>query len=103
MILQANNNDSLRIVCAYHRTPVPGRGSTIVFQPLEHLQAMHFTRRKDLPLSMMGSRILDLHACRTSLEVAEVILNLFMRSIQAPDVPSVSIRGVRCYSTSLGC
>lgn len=75
--MQANNNDSLRIVCAYHRTLVPGRGSSIVFQPLEHLQPMHFSRRKDLPLSMMGSRILDLHACRTSLEVAEVFLTTF--------------------------
>ncbi|CAM6084550.1 unnamed protein product [Calypogeia fissa] len=69
---EANNNDSLRIVCAYHRTSVPGRGTSIVFQPLEHLQPMRFSRRKDLPLSMMGSRILDLHACRTSLDVAEV-------------------------------
>ncbi|BBN19714.1 hypothetical protein MPTK1_8g12990 [Marchantia polymorpha subsp. ruderalis] len=69
---EANNNDSLRLVCAYHRTPVPKRGETTVFHPLEHLQPMNFSRSGEIPASLMGIRLMDRHACRTSLEVAEV-------------------------------
>ncbi|KAL2609523.1 hypothetical protein R1flu_028096 [Riccia fluitans] len=68
---EANNNDSLRLICAYHRTPVPKRGETAVFHPLEHLQPMYFTRPGEIPASVMGARVIDRHACRTSLEVAE--------------------------------
>ncbi|KAL3699207.1 hypothetical protein R1sor_017229 [Riccia sorocarpa] len=68
---EANNNDSLRLVCAYHRTPVPKRGEEIVFRPLEHLQPMCYTRPGEIPASVMGARVIDRHACRTSLEVAE--------------------------------
>lgn len=79
--VQANNNDSLRLVCAYHRTPVPKRGETTVFHPLEHLQPMNFSRSGEIPASLMGIRLMDRHACRTSLEVAEVTLFLISSSL----------------------
>ncbi|GMI98679.1 hypothetical protein like AT2G20320 [Hibiscus trionum] len=39
-----NNNDLLQIVCGYHALALPQRGSEIVFQPLEHLQAIEYVR-----------------------------------------------------------
>ncbi|GMJ09037.1 hypothetical protein like AT2G20320 [Hibiscus trionum] len=39
-----NKNDILRIVCAYHALSLPPRGSEIIFQPLEHLQAIEYER-----------------------------------------------------------
>ncbi|KAK3013808.1 hypothetical protein RJ639_009734 [Escallonia herrerae] len=45
-----NKNDLLQIVCSYHAMPLPTRGSEIVFQPLEHLQAIEYTR---LPVSAL--------------------------------------------------
>lgn len=39
-----NKHDLPQIVCAYGATPIPARGSEIVFQPLEHLQAIQYKR-----------------------------------------------------------
>ncbi|KAK7245288.1 hypothetical protein RIF29_40127 [Crotalaria pallida] len=39
-----NKNDLLQIVCRYHATPIPPRGSEFVFRPLEHLQAIQYIR-----------------------------------------------------------
>ncbi|KAK9756829.1 hypothetical protein RND81_01G123500 [Saponaria officinalis] len=39
-----NKHDLLQIVCAYGAMPIPERGSEMVFQPLEHLQAIQYTR-----------------------------------------------------------
>ncbi|KAK8694058.1 hypothetical protein V6N13_071620 [Hibiscus sabdariffa] len=39
-----NTNDILRIVCAYHSLSLPPWGSEIIFQPLEHLQAIEYVR-----------------------------------------------------------
>ncbi|KAL9239078.1 hypothetical protein vseg_013430 [Gypsophila vaccaria] len=39
-----NKNDLLQIVCAYGAMPIPEQGSEMVFQPLEHLQAIQYTR-----------------------------------------------------------
>ncbi|KAM7271491.1 hypothetical protein ACFE04_030705 [Oxalis oulophora] len=39
-----NKNDFLQIVCAYHSLHIPQRGEKIVFQPLEHLQAIEYMR-----------------------------------------------------------
>ncbi|XP_039013721.1 uncharacterized protein LOC120143481 isoform X1 [Hibiscus syriacus] len=46
-----NKNDILRIVSAYHAISLPPRGSEIIFQPLEHLQAIEYVR---LPVSALG-------------------------------------------------
>ncbi|KAE8703993.1 Detected protein of confused Function [Hibiscus syriacus] len=39
-----NKNDLLQIVCGYHALALPQRGSEIIFQPLEHLQAIEYVR-----------------------------------------------------------
>ncbi|KAF6144397.1 hypothetical protein GIB67_024624 [Kingdonia uniflora] len=39
-----HQNDLLQIVCGYHALPLPPQGSEIIFQPLEHLQAIKYSR-----------------------------------------------------------
>ncbi|KAJ7977157.1 DENN domain-containing protein [Quillaja saponaria] len=39
-----NKNDLLQIVCGYHALLLPQPGSELVFQPLEHLQAIEYGR-----------------------------------------------------------
>ncbi|KHG24107.1 DENN domain-containing 5B [Gossypium arboreum] len=46
-----NKNDILQIVCAYHALPIPPQGKEILFQPLEHLQAIEYVRP---PVSAFG-------------------------------------------------
>ncbi|GLT41478.1 hypothetical protein SLA2020_155390 [Shorea laevis] len=46
-----NKNDLLQIVCGYHSLPLPSRGKVVVFQPLEHLQAIEYMRP---PFSALG-------------------------------------------------
>ncbi|KAL6968133.1 hypothetical protein U1Q18_033936 [Sarracenia purpurea var. burkii] len=53
-----NNNDILQIVCGYHAMPLPTRGSEIVFQPLEHLQAIEY-RRPSVAAVGLSERYLD--------------------------------------------
>ncbi|KAH1129016.1 hypothetical protein J1N35_000394 [Gossypium stocksii] len=47
-----NKNDLLQIVCSYHVLALPQRGSDIVFQPLEHLQAIEYVRPPISALAM---------------------------------------------------
>ncbi|GMH02544.1 hypothetical protein Nepgr_004383 [Nepenthes gracilis] len=44
-------NDFLQIVCGYSSQPIPPRGGEIVFQPLEHLQAIQYMRP---PVTVLG-------------------------------------------------
>ncbi|XP_062021559.1 uncharacterized protein LOC133738123 [Rosa rugosa] len=46
-----NKNDLLQIVCGFHALPLPERGSELVFQPLEHLQAIQYNRP---PIAALG-------------------------------------------------
>ncbi|KAJ4851345.1 hypothetical protein Tsubulata_005718 [Turnera subulata] len=39
-----NKNEMLQIISAYHAQTIPQRGSELVFQPLEHLQAITYKR-----------------------------------------------------------
>ncbi|WCJ38232.1 DENN (AEX-3) domain-containing protein [Euphorbia peplus] len=39
-----HKNEPLQIVCGYHSLPLPERGSEVVYQPLEHLQAIKYRR-----------------------------------------------------------
>lgn len=57
----------LQIVCGYHALPLPTNGSELVFQPLEHLQAIEYRRP---PISTLGLHENNL----VSLEAAEVFL-----------------------------
>ncbi|XP_065635537.1 uncharacterized protein LOC111994085 isoform X2 [Quercus suber] len=60
-----NKNDLLQIVCGYHALSLPPRGSELLFQPLEHLQAIVYMRP---PVAALGFHENNLD----SLEVAEV-------------------------------
>ncbi|CAH8359073.1 unnamed protein product [Eruca vesicaria subsp. sativa] len=46
-----HNNDALQLICGYHSLAIPSRGSEVVFQPLEHLQSIQYTRP---PVSALG-------------------------------------------------
>ncbi|KZV49441.1 hypothetical protein F511_13216 [Dorcoceras hygrometricum] len=46
-----SKNELLQLVCGYHSIPLPPRGSQIIFQPLEHLQAIEYRRP---PISALG-------------------------------------------------
>ncbi|XP_010540930.1 PREDICTED: uncharacterized protein LOC104814537 isoform X2 [Tarenaya hassleriana] len=46
-----HKNGSLEIICGYHSLEIPSRGSKLVFQPLDHLQAIEYTRP---PVSALG-------------------------------------------------
>jgi hypothetical protein len=63
---EANGNDSLRIVCAYHKLEVPPRGGAVVFQPLDHLQPLAYERPAVIPASLTGGRHIDLLHCKVS-------------------------------------
>lgn len=63
---EANGNDSLRIVCAYHKLEVPPRGGAVVFQPLDHLQPLAYERPAVIPASLTGGRHIDLSQCKVS-------------------------------------
>ena len=43
---------SLRVVVAYHRLPLPSRGDTIQFQPLDNSATIEFTRHGGIPGSL---------------------------------------------------
>ncbi|KAH9321085.1 hypothetical protein KI387_015724, partial [Taxus chinensis] len=73
---KANNRHSLLIVCEYYQLPLPTRGSSLVFRPLEHLQPLTFHRYRDTELKFPGSSI-SLGSCSTSLEIAEAQATLF--------------------------
>ncbi|XP_019455531.1 PREDICTED: uncharacterized protein LOC109356588 [Lupinus angustifolius] len=39
-----SKNDLLQLVCRYHASPIPPRGSEYIFRPLEHLQPIQYIR-----------------------------------------------------------
>lgn len=57
-----NKNDLLQIVCAYGSLSVPRRGNEVIFQPLEHLQAIHYKRCSVSDLGIDESS-LDIELC----------------------------------------
>ncbi|KAK9667264.1 hypothetical protein RND81_14G243400 [Saponaria officinalis] len=52
-----NKNDLLQIVCAYGATPIPARGSEMVFKPLEHFQPIQYKRPSVSDLGVVKSSI----------------------------------------------
>ncbi|KAJ8750860.1 hypothetical protein K2173_016041 [Erythroxylum novogranatense] len=67
---KANNHGSLQILCEYYQLHCPVRGSTLRFQPLEHLHPLEYHRPDETVLHIAGSTI-DLRSCSTNLEFAE--------------------------------
>ncbi|GAQ83578.1 DENN domain containing protein [Klebsormidium nitens] len=68
---EANGNDSLRIVCDYHKLEVPPRGGSVVFQLLDHLQPLAYERPAVIPASLTGGRHIDLALCKSKVELIE--------------------------------
>ena len=56
---------------AYHRLPLPSRGDTIQFQPLDNSATIEFTRHGGIPGSLPDAAV-DLNPCRSNAELAEV-------------------------------
>ncbi|KAM7276143.1 hypothetical protein ACFE04_018009 [Oxalis oulophora] len=67
---KANKLGSLQILCEYYRLPIPSRGSTLKFRPLEHLHPQEY-HRPDKTVFHTGGSTIDLRSCSTSLEFAE--------------------------------
>ncbi|KAL0419700.1 UNVERIFIED_CONTAM: hypothetical protein Sradi_1383500, partial [Sesamum radiatum] len=69
-----NKADLLQIVCGYHSSSLPARGSKIIFQPLEHLQPIEYQRP---PVCALGlcDEFLDLDL-KHPKEVSQVKLKL---------------------------
>ncbi|XP_022758550.1 uncharacterized protein LOC111305354 isoform X1 [Durio zibethinus] len=71
-----NKNDLLQIVCGYHALSLPPRGSEIVFQPLEHLQAIEYVRPPVSALGMDESYSFEAAEVNAKLAAAEEALAL---------------------------
>ncbi|XP_042514302.1 uncharacterized protein LOC122088973 isoform X3 [Macadamia integrifolia] len=52
---KVHKNEMLQIICGYHGLPLPACGSEIIFQPLEHLQAIKYTRPAVSALDLCGN------------------------------------------------
>lgn len=73
LLFQDNNYGSLQVICKYNQLKFPKRGSSLTFQPLEHLHPLNFQRPSEAVLHIAGSAI-DVRSLNTSLELAEVCL-----------------------------
>ncbi|XP_039021189.1 uncharacterized protein LOC120153272 isoform X2 [Hibiscus syriacus] len=73
-----NKNGLLQIVCGYHALALPPRGSEIVFQPLEHLQAIEYERPPISALALDESYFYSFEAAEINakLDSAEEALAL---------------------------
>ncbi|KAK8717923.1 hypothetical protein V6N13_045173 [Hibiscus sabdariffa] len=69
-----NKNDLLQIVCGYHALALPPRGSEIIFQPLEHLQAIEYVRPPISDLALDESYFYSFEAAEILAVVAGVLL-----------------------------
>ncbi|KAK9280897.1 hypothetical protein L1049_003788 [Liquidambar formosana] len=92
-----NKNDLLQIVCAYHALFLPPRGSEIVFQSLEHLQAIVYRRP---PVSVLGlcEKFID-SRFQDSLEAAEV--NAKLAAAEEAFALSIWTTATTCRALSL--
>lgn len=83
---KAHNNEPLQIVCGYHTLPLPPHGGEIVFQPLEHLQPVKYSRPGLSSLGLGDSNLdNDLNSAETNL----VIVNA--RLVAAEEALALSI------------
>ncbi|KAE8774946.1 DENN domain-containing protein 5B [Hordeum vulgare] len=83
---KAHNNEPLQIVCGYHTLPLPPHGGEIVFQPLEHLQPVKYSRPG---LSSLGLGDTNLDNDLNSAETNLVIMNA--RLVAAEEALALSI------------
>ncbi|XP_043721329.1 uncharacterized protein LOC122668844 [Telopea speciosissima] len=92
---KANNYGSLQIICEYYRLRCPARGTTVTFQPLEHLPSVEFHRTGETVLHIASSTI-DIRSCSRSLELAEAH-NSFLAEEEAT---ALSVWTVACICGS---
>ncbi|XP_020591579.1 uncharacterized protein LOC110032327 isoform X2 [Phalaenopsis equestris] len=93
---KANGHGSLQIICEYYRLRSPDRGSSLTFQPLEHLHPLKFHRPGETLLHIAGSSI-DLRSFSTSLEVSEAHSALLAEE----EATALSVWTVACICGSL--
>ncbi|XP_011078073.1 uncharacterized protein LOC105161915 [Sesamum indicum] len=93
---KASNHGSLQIICEYYQLSCPARGSTIKFQPLDHLHPLEYHRPDETVLHIAGSTI-DLRSCNTSLELAEAHSALMVEE----EAAALSVWAVSCLCGSL--
>ncbi|KAM0828352.1 hypothetical protein ACQ4PT_067613 [Festuca glaucescens] len=95
---KAHNNESLQIVCGYHALPVPPRGGEIVFQPLEHLQPVKYSRPG---LSLLGLGDTNLDNDLTSPETNVVVVNACLVAAEEALALSIWTMATVCRALSL--
>ncbi|ONK66119.1 uncharacterized protein A4U43_C06F4340 [Asparagus officinalis] len=93
---KANSHGSLQIICEYYRLQCPSRGSTLTFQPLEHLHPVEFQRPGETVLHIAGSSI-DLRSCNTSLKMAEA----YGAQLAEEEAAALSVWTVACICGNL--
>ncbi|CAK7349499.1 unnamed protein product [Dovyalis caffra] len=59
-----------KILCGYHAMPLPQRGSGIVFQPLEHLQAIEYKRPPTSDFGFCDSYLASFEAAEVNAKLA---------------------------------
>ncbi|XP_010548732.1 PREDICTED: uncharacterized protein LOC104820065 isoform X2 [Tarenaya hassleriana] len=67
-----HKNDSLQIVCGYHSLAVPSRGDKILFQPLDHLQAIEYMRPSVSSLGLSEEYLDSFDAAEVNARLAAV-------------------------------
>lgn len=65
-----NKNDLLQIICGYHAMPLPQRGNGIVFQPLDHLQAIEYKRPPTSDLGFCNNYLASFKAAEVNAKLA---------------------------------
>ncbi|KAJ6333947.1 hypothetical protein OIU78_010948 [Salix suchowensis] len=65
-----NKNDLLQIICGYHAMPLPQRGNGIVFQPLDHLQAIEYKRPPASDLGFCNNYLASFEAAKVNAKLA---------------------------------
>ncbi|KAJ3699159.1 hypothetical protein LUZ61_002864 [Rhynchospora tenuis] len=91
-----NNYGSLQVMCEFYQLKCPKRGSSLTFQPLDHLHPLNFQRPSEAVLHIAGSTI-DVRSLNTSLELAEVHNALLAEE----ESTALSVWAVACICGSL--
>ncbi|XP_037423140.1 uncharacterized protein LOC119287661 [Triticum dicoccoides] len=95
---KAHNNEPLQIVCGYHALPLPPRGGEVVFQPLEHLQPVKYSRPG---LSSLGLGDTNLDNDLNSAETNVVIVNACLVAAEEALALSIWTMATVCRALSL--
>ncbi|GAU45924.1 hypothetical protein TSUD_374220 [Trifolium subterraneum] len=93
---KANNCGPLQIISEYYRFSCPTRGSTLNFQPLEHLHPLEYHRLDENALYLSGSTV-DFKSCNTGLELAEAQNSLLV----AEEATALSTWAIACLCGTL--